>query len=86
MEDIREHEPVNYPVMPNGRWIKENWQMIIFIVGFLFVGGQIYNRITRLEADVTILQAETKQITTLITDVAVIKENIQFIKEKLSED
>jgi outer membrane murein-binding lipoprotein Lpp len=58
-----------------------DWQLVLTVVGYIFLAGIFYQRVNGVQADVEVLKTEQKQAT---TDVSEIKGDIKSIKSDVS--
>jgi len=63
--------------------IKNQWFLLAFLVGMIIWYANTNSRITAVEAKVIEQSSLVEQIATLKTDVAVIKANVEFIKQQV---
>lgn len=63
--------------------LKENWFIYAFIAGLILWYGNINNRVDAVEAKQAEQQTTIEKIDQLLIDMAVIKTDISYIKEKV---
>lgn len=63
--------------------IKENWFFILFVGSIVIWYSQTNFRLNQVEARQDEQDLVTSQISEIITDVAVIKANVEFIKQEI---
>jgi hypothetical protein len=63
--------------------LKENWMIIGLIATMIIWYANTNSRLTAVEQKQVAQQATLDKVDTLITDLAVIKANVEFIKERI---
>lgn len=63
--------------------IKDQWVILAFITSMIIWYANTNSRLTSVEADVVKQETIMEQISRLNTDVAVIKANVEFIKQQV---
>lgn len=63
--------------------IKNNWVLIAFIGAIIIWYADTNNRLTTVEADVNEVQSILEVINDIKTDIAVMKTDIVYIKDKV---
>lgn len=63
--------------------IQEVWFIIIFIGGLILWYGSVTNQLKQIEAKDNEQDLILQQLMSMKTDVAVIKTNVEFLKERI---
>jgi len=71
--------------MPEFKLIRENWMILVLITTMVIWYANVNSRLNTLEKTQAQQQVTLDKVNTLITDIAVIKSNVETIKENLKK-